>query len=102
MQSPQLSLCYQFGHVAFGVTVDLRDVTALIGVPVETRGPCSGSQPLADVVMHVERGYRMEAPEGCPKEIYDIMTAAWQLNADARPAFSEVQLILDNLRAITV
>ena len=30
-------------------------------------------QPLADVVMHVERGYRMEAPEGCPKEIYDIM-----------------------------
>jgi hypothetical protein len=30
--------------------------------------------PLADVVKHVEKGYRMEAPEGCPPSIYDIMT----------------------------
>lgn len=30
-------------------------------------------QPLADVVRHVENGYKMEAPEGCPKEIYPIM-----------------------------
>jgi c-src tyrosine kinase len=29
--------------------------------------------PLADVVKHVEKGYRMEAPEGCPPGIYDIM-----------------------------
>ena len=29
--------------------------------------------PLADVVKHVEKGYRMEAPEGCPKSIYDVM-----------------------------
>ena len=30
--------------------------------------------PLADVVKHVEKGYRMEAPESCPPGIYDIMT----------------------------
>lgn len=30
-------------------------------------------QPLADVVKHVEKGYKMEAPEGCPPEIYEIM-----------------------------
>jgi len=29
--------------------------------------------PLAEVVKHVEKGYRMEAPEGCPPGIYDIM-----------------------------
>lgn len=29
--------------------------------------------PLADVVKHVEKGYQMEAPEGCPKNIYEIM-----------------------------
>ena len=29
--------------------------------------------PLADVVKHVEKGYKMEAPEGCPKSIYDVM-----------------------------
>ena len=30
------------------------------------------NQPLADVLMHVERGYRMESPEGCPREVYTI------------------------------
>ena len=30
-------------------------------------------QPLVDVVKHVEKGYRMEAPECCPPEIYEIM-----------------------------
>jgi len=30
-------------------------------------------QPLADVVKHVEKGYKMEAPEGCPPEVYEIM-----------------------------
>ena len=29
--------------------------------------------PLADVVKHVEKGYQMEAPEGCPKRIYEVM-----------------------------
>ena len=29
--------------------------------------------PLADVVKHVEKGYKMEAPEGCPKSIYEVM-----------------------------
>ena len=29
--------------------------------------------PLADVVKHVEKGYKMEAPDGCPHEVYEIM-----------------------------
>lgn len=29
--------------------------------------------PLADVVKHVEKGYKMEAPEGCPPEVYEMM-----------------------------
>lgn len=33
-------------------------------------------QPLADVVKHVEKGYKMEAPEGCPSEVYEIMRQA--------------------------
>ncbi len=59
-------------------------------------------QPLADVVMHVERGYRMEAPDGCPKEIYDIMKHAWELEPTGRPAFTEVIIKLENIRATTV
>ncbi|KAL4228192.1 hypothetical protein ACF0H5_013626 [Mactra antiquata] len=58
--------------------------------------------PLADVVMHVERGYRMEAPEGCPPEIYQIMTDAWKKDAKERPTFQTVLHKLHDLQAVTV
>lgn len=54
--------------------------------------------PLADVVMHVERGYRMEAPEGCPKEVYEIMQCTWDKDPTVRPNFSEVKHRLEFLR----
>ena len=59
-------------------------------------------QPLSDVVMHVERGYRMEAPEGCPPEAYAIMTAAWAKEPVDRPTFEEIRIKLESLKAITV
>jgi len=57
--------------------------------------------PLADVVKHVEKGYRMEAPEGCPPELYTIMRQAWDLNPELRPAFSEVMVRLEEIRRQT-
>ena len=59
-------------------------------------------QPLSDVVMHVERGYRMEAPEGCPPEVYAIMTESWAKEPENRPTFEEIRKKLENLKAITV
>ena len=56
------------------------------------------NQPLADVLMHVERGYRMESPEGCPREVYTIMKEAWDANAAARPSFAAVSARLHSLR----
>lgn len=58
--------------------------------------------PLSDVVMHVERGYRMEAPDGCPQEIYTIMMQAWEIKPNQRPTFKQVLEKLNNLRATTV
>ena len=55
-------------------------------------------QPLADVVKHVEKGYRMEKPEGCPREIHDLMQQAWDLNADRRPTFHQVKQQLGQLK----
>lgn len=55
-------------------------------------------QPLADVVKHVEKGYRMEKPEGCPQEIHKLMTQAWDLNADQRPTFNQVKQQLAQLK----
>ncbi|CAG9133152.1 unnamed protein product [Plutella xylostella] len=47
--------------------------------------------PLAEVVRHVERGYRMEAPDGCPPSMYELMRAAWQPAPAARPAFRDAR-----------
>ncbi|ELU07327.1 hypothetical protein CAPTEDRAFT_104207 [Capitella teleta] len=57
--------------------------------------------PLADVVMHVDKGYRMESPDGCPQEIYDIMTETWNINAAQRPSFTETAVKLSAIRANT-
>lgn len=58
-------------------------------------------QPLADVVKHVEVGYKMEAPEGCPSEIYEMMRQAWDLNPSRRPSFSDLKVKLLLLKSIT-
>ncbi|XP_055907238.1 uncharacterized protein LOC129942366 [Eupeodes corollae] len=57
--------------------------------------------PLADVVKHVEVGYKMEAPEGCPAEIYEMMRQAWDLNPAKRPTFSELKVKLLHLKNTT-
>ncbi|CAH1965209.1 unnamed protein product [Acanthoscelides obtectus] len=57
--------------------------------------------PLADVVKHVEKGYKMEAPEGCPPEVYEIMRQAWDLNPEKRPNFYEVKTKLGILKQQT-
>jgi len=58
--------------------------------------------PLADVVKHVEKGYKMEAPEGCPPEVYEIMREAWHLQPDERPTFHGVKDELGRLKSKTV
>lgn len=59
---------------------------------------CFSFQPLTDVVKHVEVGYKMEAPEGCPPEIYEMMRQAWDLNPAKRPTFAELKVKLLHLK----
>lgn len=46
--------------------------------------------PIQDVVRHIEKGYRMEPPEGCPSEISRLMSDAWTLEPFSRPSFSHM------------
>ncbi|XP_034944024.1 tyrosine-protein kinase CSK [Chelonus insularis] len=55
--------------------------------------------PLADVVKCVEKGYKMEAPDGCPSEVYDIMKQAWDLQPEKRPSFCDIKAKLGFLKA---
>ncbi|KAJ2949679.1 hypothetical protein O0L34_g15606 [Tuta absoluta] len=54
--------------------------------------------PLAEVVRHVERGYRMEAPEGCPAGPYEVMRAAWHAEPAQRPTFAHTRRTLATIR----
>ncbi|XP_076062792.1 tyrosine-protein kinase CSK-like isoform X2 [Oratosquilla oratoria] len=57
--------------------------------------------PLDDVRKHVEKGYRMEAPDNCPPEIYQIMKEAWDLDPNKRPTFADVHKRLTHLSQTT-
>ncbi|NXN41913.1 KSYK kinase, partial [Rhinoptilus africanus] len=49
-----------------------------------------------EVAQMIERGERMERPEVCPTEVYDLMKLCWTYNADDRPGFVVVELRLRN------
>ncbi|NXV51043.1 KSYK kinase, partial [Uria aalge] len=49
-----------------------------------------------EVAQMIERGERMERPEVCPTEVYDLMKLCWTYNVDDRPGFIVVELRLRN------
>jgi c-src tyrosine kinase len=43
----------------------------------------------------------MEAPEGCPSEVYEIMKQAWDLEPEKRPTFETILKKLEQLKGAT-
>ena len=66
-------------------------------LPLGKRAHTNKLQPIQDVVRHVERGYRMEPPEGCPPLITELMSDCWALEAQARPTFSDLNYKLKRI-----
>ncbi|XP_074851161.1 tyrosine-protein kinase SYK [Carettochelys insculpta] len=50
----------------------------------------------SEVAQMIERGDRMECPEACPAEVYDLMKLCWTYKVDDRPGFSAVEVRLRN------
>lgn len=48
-------------------------------------------QPLKDVVPRVEKGYKMDAPDGCPAVVYEVMKKCWTLDPGHRPSFHQLR-----------
>ena len=46
--------------------------------------------PPSDVMKKVREGYRLEKPEHCKRELYNIMVKCWEKSADSRPSFSDL------------
>lgn len=53
--------------------------------------PLSPPQPLKDVVPRVEKGYKMDAPDGCPAIVYEVMKKCWTLDPGHRPSFHQLR-----------
>ncbi|NWS76319.1 KSYK kinase, partial [Crotophaga sulcirostris] len=49
-----------------------------------------------EVAQMIERGERMERPEVCPSEVYELMKLCWTYNVDDRPGFAAVEMRLRN------
>jgi serine/threonine protein kinase len=50
-----------------------------------------------EAAQKVLKGYRMEAPEDCPAEVYNIMKRCWEREADRRPTFKELMTMINQL-----
>ncbi|XP_023173595.1 tyrosine kinase receptor Cad96Ca [Drosophila hydei] len=51
----------------------------------------------ADVMRKVRDGYRLEKPEHCRRELYNIMYYCWSQDVHERPTFTEIIKMLDKL-----
>jgi len=49
----------------------------------------------AEVLYHVDRGYRMPCPPNCPPALYNIMLGCWQPQDVERPTFETLQWKLE-------
>ncbi|XP_061198894.1 tyrosine-protein kinase Lyn isoform X3 [Neopsephotus bourkii] len=55
----------------------------------------------SDVMVALQRGYRMPRMENCPAELYDIMKTCWKDKAEERPTFDYLQSVLGDFYTAT-
>lgn len=80
-------------YIYLFVVVELCHITCYF------RESVSVSQPLKEVVPRVEKGYKMDAPDGCPPVVYDLMKQCWTLDSVVRPSFRMLREKLQHIRA---
>ncbi|KAF7706209.1 hypothetical protein HF521_019463 [Silurus meridionalis] len=55
----------------------------------------------SEVMARVQRGYRMQCPENCPAELYEIMGSCWKAKPEERPTFDYIQSVLEDYYTAT-
>lgn len=55
----------------------------------------------AEVLLQVEHGYRMQSPQGCPPQLYDIMAECWLKDPMKRPTFETLQWKLEDFYTLS-
>ncbi|XP_055073067.2 tyrosine-protein kinase Lyn [Misgurnus anguillicaudatus] len=55
----------------------------------------------SEVMARVQRGYRMQCPESCTKELYEVMMTCWKAKPEDRPTFEYMQSVLEDFNTAT-
>ncbi|XP_078672203.1 uncharacterized protein LOC144911761 isoform X2 [Branchiostoma floridae x Branchiostoma belcheri] len=50
-----------------------------------------------DMLALLQRGHRMEQPENCPDEMYQLMLTCWHERPEDRPSFTDIRNFLEDL-----
>lgn len=58
---------------------------------------CSTILQNVKFIQQVRDGYRLEKPEHCRRELYNIMYYCWANDSQDRPTFTELVSLLDKL-----
>lgn len=53
--------------------------------------------PNKSLLKHLKRGYRLEKPESCTPELYEMMRACWQSYPGDRPSFTDIRQRLESI-----
>src|SRR4051794_28919608 len=53
-----------------------------------------------EVMERVVGEERLPCPEGCPREIYDLMMKLWSRDLHQRPSFDEIAIKLNDVKII--
>ncbi|KAM4610698.1 tyrosine-protein kinase HCK [Polymixia lowei] len=54
-----------------------------------------------EVIRSLEKGYRMQRLDSCPKELYEIMLECWKNKPEERPTFEYLQSVLEDFYTAT-
>jgi serine/threonine protein kinase len=77
---------------SFGVTC--WEVTSYGGLPYENTN-------IHNLVYLLENGHRLDKPDECPQEMFEIMLKCWSSNKLSRPNFSELVFDIEQMINLT-
>ncbi|KAK3587515.1 hypothetical protein CHS0354_003657 [Potamilus streckersoni] len=88
-------------HQRFTVKSDVWSYGVVLWEIVTMGGTPYPSIPMKDLLKLLVDGYRMENPENCSPQVYQIMLSCWDPNPGSRPSFTELRESIESLLEAT-
>ncbi|KAF1751197.1 hypothetical protein GCK72_017751 [Caenorhabditis remanei] len=81
-------------HYEFSIKSDVWSFGILLFEVITLGGSPYPGMPPEDVLPHLESGGRIEKPDNCPENFYDVMMQCWSADPEDRIEFSDVRMQL--------